>query len=208
MGQKYEFSGKKIRVNGHILNRIVALRDLGDVKAGDLGGWIETRQNLSDDGDCWVYDNAKVYGSANVSDDAEIYDNAQVYGFAKVSGHASVCGNAEVFDSAKVYNYALVGDDARVFGDARVNGEQEVNGKEEIGGSHMKNWMRITEGSVEDVSRDLFALSDELGVDEECIFKMASYLIKYHRPPMGNYTEEEKRVIRRIAETLDKNLDK
>lgn len=143
---KYEFTGKKITVAGHVLRRIRCLKDLGDVKPGDVGGWIENRNNLSDSGDCWIYDNAKVYGSAQVTDDAEIYDDAQVYGYAKVSGHASVCGRAEVFDAAKVYNYALVADDAKVYGNAQVNGEQEIGGNEEIGGQHAKNWMRLTEG--------------------------------------------------------------
>ena len=48
------------------LCRIKALKDFADVKAGDLGGFIEDYRNLSHDGNCWIYDNAKVMGSATV----------------------------------------------------------------------------------------------------------------------------------------------
>ena len=33
--------------------RIKALRDFGDVKTGQLGGWIEKESNLSHDGNCF-----------------------------------------------------------------------------------------------------------------------------------------------------------
>lgn len=62
---------------GKKLYRIEALKDFGDVKAGDLGGYIEREDNLSHDGNAWVYDNAMVG------------DNARVYGNARVGGDAS-----------------------------------------------------------------------------------------------------------------------
>lgn len=40
--------------NERTLYSIRALRDFGDVKAGDFGGWIESEDNLSQAGDCWV----------------------------------------------------------------------------------------------------------------------------------------------------------
>lgn len=60
------------------LHRIKALRDFGNIKAGDLGGWIEKEENLSHDGDAWVCGNAKVYGNAKVSGSAKVCDNARV----------------------------------------------------------------------------------------------------------------------------------
>lgn len=44
--------------------RIRALRAFADVKIGDLGGFVETKQNLSNMGNAWVYGNAEVYGDA------------------------------------------------------------------------------------------------------------------------------------------------
>lgn len=45
-----------------MLYRIQALKKFAIVKAGDKGGFIEKESNLSQDGNCWIYDNAKVYG--------------------------------------------------------------------------------------------------------------------------------------------------
>ncbi len=90
---KYEFTGetKKTGLFGDItVKRIRATIAFGVVKAGELGGWIEKEENLSQEGDAWVYGDAEVYGNARVYGDAEVYGNARVY------GDAEVCGNARV----------------------------------------------------------------------------------------------------------------
>ena len=46
--KKFEFTDETKQNEGGItLHRIRAIRDFGDVKAGDLGGWIEREGNLS-----------------------------------------------------------------------------------------------------------------------------------------------------------------
>ena len=60
--KKYEILMDKkntIEFEGRTLYRIRALRDFNDVKKGNIGGYIESESNLSQEGDCWVYDNAK-----------------------------------------------------------------------------------------------------------------------------------------------------
>ena len=47
-------------------HRIQALKDFANVKAGDLGGWIEKEENQSHDGNAWGCGNARVYGNANI----------------------------------------------------------------------------------------------------------------------------------------------
>lgn len=96
MRKKYELTDEILEVGGHVLHRIKALRDLGDVRKGDIGGWIENEDNLSHDDDCWVYGEAEVYGEAKVYGNAEVYGVARVYGEAMVYGEAKVCGNAIV----------------------------------------------------------------------------------------------------------------
>ena len=78
MEKKYKLTEETLEIDGHVLNRIIALRDFGEVKKGDIGGWIEGQENLSHDDDCWVCGEAKVYGNA------EVYGNAIVCGEAKV----------------------------------------------------------------------------------------------------------------------------
>ncbi|MDE6150967.1 MAG: hypothetical protein K2G12_03135 [Prevotella sp.] len=64
---------KTIR-SGEVLHRIEAIKDFGDVKKGQLGGWIQRESNLSQDGNCWIYDDAEVCQYA------QVYGEAQVYG--------------------------------------------------------------------------------------------------------------------------------
>lgn len=73
---------------GRKLFRIRALRDFGNVKAGELGGYVEKEGNLSHDGNAWVYNDANIYGNAEIYGDAEISGNAEIYGNAKISGNA------------------------------------------------------------------------------------------------------------------------
>ena len=61
--KKYEFTGETKAFNGTTLHRIRALKDFGDVAAGDLGGWIKGEENLSHDGRCWVSGDAQVSGN-------------------------------------------------------------------------------------------------------------------------------------------------
>lgn len=100
--KKYEFTGETKAFNGTTLHRIRALKDFGDVDAGDLGGWIEKEENLSHDGGCWVFDNAWVFGNAQVSGDAWVSDDARVSGNAQASGYARVFGNARVAGDAEI----------------------------------------------------------------------------------------------------------
>ena len=151
MKKKYEFTGETKEFDEIILYRIRRIKD------GLVGGWIEKEENLSHEGDCFVYDeavvygNGKVYGNAKVYNNAEVFGDATVFGYAEVYDYARVCGytriygNAEVYDyatvygyariycNAEVYNYARVYDYARVYGIAKVCGRYaEVFGNAEI----------------------------------------------------------------------------
>ena len=122
---------------GKKLFRIKALVEFGDVKAGELGGYVEKEENVSQDGNAWVsgdarvygnawvHGNAKVYDDAWVSDNAKVFDNAEVYGNARVSGDARVSGNARVSGDARVYGDAWVSGNARVSGNAWVYGDAD-----------------------------------------------------------------------------------
>lgn len=102
MSKKYELTDNTKIVYGIMLHKIRALKDFetitGEiVKAGDFGGWIEKESNLSQDGQCWVFDNAEVYGDAWVYDNAEVYGDARVYDDARVFGDAEISIITDVF---------------------------------------------------------------------------------------------------------------
>ena len=132
MEKKYKLTEETINVGGTALYRIEALRDFGDVKKGDKGGFIEKEDNLSQSGDCWIYGDAKVCDNAMVCDNAKVSGNALVYGNgvvhdnAVVYDNANVYGNARVYGKAKVYEYAAVCDNAMVCGNAKAYGNARV----------------------------------------------------------------------------------
>lgn len=156
---KYYISDEhELRLPGSVvLHRVRALRDFKtsdgcDVARGDFGGWVESEKNLSQEGNSWIWHDAKVYGDAVVSVSANVCGNAVVCGCAKVtgnakavagatvggdaviSGHALITDNATVKGMACVYEHAVVGgaavvtDNAHVFGEAAVNGSAELIG--------------------------------------------------------------------------------
>lgn len=94
-------------------------------KMGEKGGWIEKMENLSQDGECWVGDNAVVCGFAYVSDDAQIRDRAEVGENARVSENAEVSGNAAVCGCAYVHGDAYITGKRRI----AVDGSAEVLGR-------------------------------------------------------------------------------
>ena len=128
MSKKYKLTDETINLNGATLYRIEALKDFGEIKKGDKGGFIESENNLAHEGDAWVSDNAHVYGDACVFDNARVYNNAFVSGYAQVYGNAFVYGNAWLYDNTRVCGYAWVADNARVYGDANVCDDSSVFG--------------------------------------------------------------------------------
>lgn len=133
MKKKYKLlKDDTIIVNGTTLYRIEAVCSFNNVDKGNKGGYIENEKNLSQIGNCWVFDNsivydkAKVYGNAQVfensivCDNAKVFNNALVYGKVKLCDNAEVCGNATVYKNALIYNYGKVCGNATVSGSAKI----------------------------------------------------------------------------------------
>ncbi|WP_208434734.1 hypothetical protein [Bartonella taylorii] len=155
MQKKFALTNETRVFGNHTLYRIKALKDFADVKAGDLGGFIEKVDNLSHEGNCWVYnealvfknghvyENARVfgnaitcghiYGHARVYDNAVISDNSRVYGNAHVYGKAIIYDNAYVYDNARVYENARIANNVHVCENAHIHGIAVI--RENVGGS-------------------------------------------------------------------------
>ena len=93
--KKYELTKETKTIGRVTLYRIKALRSFGNVKAGDLGGFVEKEENLSHKGNSWVYGNAEVYGNAKVYGNAWVYGNAEVCDNAEVRGPARICSGED-----------------------------------------------------------------------------------------------------------------
>ena len=140
--KKYELAKEdtKTFTDGGTIYRIRALKDFGDVKAGDLGGYIEKEENLSQEGNCWVYDNARVFDNAKIYENAKVYGEAQVcdnviFGNAEIFENGLVRGVTEVSDNAQIYGNALVRNDVKIFENAKIYGNSKINDNAKIYGN-------------------------------------------------------------------------
>ena len=104
------------------------------VERGSRGGWIESEKNLSQDGGCWIADEACAYGNALVRDNALVLDYASVFGNAIVRENAIVYDNAAVYGDSEVCGSALVFEYARVCGKAKLLSGANVRGIAEVDG--------------------------------------------------------------------------
>lgn len=118
--KKYEFTGKEVILTSkkyinnrlvikeHILKQIIRLSD------GLIGGYIESEENLSHSGTCFVYDNAMLCGNVIVTDNASVFGNAFLQGDVLLSGKSKVyenallIGNIKIGKSTSIYGYAFI----------------------------------------------------------------------------------------------------
>jgi hypothetical protein len=116
MNRKYELlSSESISHSGLTLYRIRAVRDFDNVKIGDLGGYVESDNNLSHDGMAWIADQAQVYRQARVEGNARVSGHAQVSGRITLSDNVYVGGWTEV---SAVYGRS--GRGAQIIGDLQL----------------------------------------------------------------------------------------
>lgn len=126
----------KIEYEGKTLYRIQALRDINTrVKSGDVGGYIQNYDNLSQVNDCWVGGNAKVMGNARVVGNALVDNEAIVKDNACIANDGMVLDEARILSSARILDDAMVKDNAQVSGFSRVTNSAVVGGNAKIFGS-------------------------------------------------------------------------
>ena len=130
--KKYKLTDEFITLGDKKLYRIEALKDFSNVEKGDKGGFVESEENLSQNGNCWVYQNAMVF------ENAEVFENAMVFENAEVFGNASIYGNAKVYENAEVRGDAMVCENAKVFGDANIYGDAYIASNSDY--IVFKNW--------------------------------------------------------------------
>ena len=133
---KYRLIPEDCKINyGRKLYRIEALKDFGVIKAGELGGYIESENNLSFDGEAWVCENAEVFDDARICNNALINGNARIYGNAIVSNKATVGGNALIYGNALICDEACVYDKAYVYGNVLVYNNAIIRGNAVVSGN-------------------------------------------------------------------------
>ncbi len=124
---KYEITNIQHPANPNLF-RIRALRDISlfNVKAGELGGYVEQGENLSQEGECWVGGDARICDYATVEDIACVYGNALIFGEAWVHDSAHVFGDARVWDKARIYRQAVLNERMSVSGVCHITSASQI----------------------------------------------------------------------------------
>lgn len=92
--RKFEVTNdtKDVVIKGETVtvSRIKALRKIGDVQKGSIGGYIESEANLGRSGTSWVHDDSIVAGNARITGNTIVEDNSVVTGDIKIMGDSLV----------------------------------------------------------------------------------------------------------------------
>ena len=154
------------------LHRIRALRDIGEnVKAGDLGGFVEGEHNLETElsDSAWIFDDAIACGSAYVNQDSSLHNTARAEDDAYLRG-AVMCGNAYASGFAQIicgpdkFKPPILSGHCKVCGSVRGNvkvcgagavlpGEEILNDLKDITVLISDSGRRILRGTVKDTLR-------------------------------------------------------
>ncbi|HSN50324.1 MAG TPA: hypothetical protein VLR52_03755, partial [Bacteroidales bacterium] len=124
--------------------QLQALRDIPEhgVKAGDLGGYVNSRHNLSHKGSCWVGEDAQIVGGrVRIFDDAYIGGKALIHCYSSfiinIHEQARITENAIVSatlgKNGRNYNQSKEGEFSKnVYGNAQIYGNAIVDGTDII----------------------------------------------------------------------------
>lgn len=154
------------------LHRIRALRDIGEnVKAGDLGGFVEGEHNLETElsDSAWIFDDAIACDHAYVSCGSALYGQARAEDDAYLRG-AVMCGNAYASGFAQIicgpdkFKPPILSGHCKVCGSVRGNvkvcgagavlpGEEILNDLKDITVLISDSGRRILRGTVKDTLR-------------------------------------------------------
>lgn len=88
--------------------RIRALKDFSDVKKGQYGGYVESEDNLSQLGNCWIYDNSIVGSGSRVLDNAIVKDSSKVINGSEISDDAIIEKGSLIDESSVVCDRSRV----------------------------------------------------------------------------------------------------
>lgn len=149
MKKKYKLTNETIKLGSRTLYRIEALKDFGDIRKGDKGGFVESEDNLSHEGNSWIYNEAKVYDRAKVLNNAIVRDCAIVKDCAEilhntlVTDRAYIHGNAKIYNSSVILDYACVSGNAIITGSSVIKNNTYIYGEAKIEKSYISGYTQI-----------------------------------------------------------------
>lgn len=150
---KYEIDKTLSKINdqGVTLYRVRKISNDPNSK-GEIGGWVETENNLSQQGKCWIYDEVEVSGEAKIKEDACIFQNVKIRDKVEVKGKAVIKGDVEIYENASISgNVFILGiGNTKIHGHANISGDTciwgnsiEIYGSAVIEGGYLSDNVKI-----------------------------------------------------------------
>ena len=172
--KKYEIlRTRKMQLSGVDVFKIKALRtfktiDGTTINAGDYGGFIESEENLSHEGNCWVGDEAVVYKGATVRDNALVCEGTTVGNECIISGNAMLYGSSLVM--------SLSGEIIKIKDSSNINNSQiissvTISGKTSIKESYISGLINIEDSDL--------GYTNIITNGEHCSFNIKDSVISY-----------------------------
>ena len=112
--------------------RIRALKNFGDVKAGDLGGYVSSQDNLGRSGTCWVYDDSVVAGTGKVMGNSQVRDHSFIYSGVHVRGNSVVSNSTVMNNESKTLKIVDETIENQVIGKKCVETHKEIASENSI----------------------------------------------------------------------------
>lgn len=146
------------------LYRIIAMRDFGNVKDGQVGGYVESESNLDGDDKSWIYNEAKVFDTAVITNDSAIRDkaivcgksqikNSTIGGYALVTGNDTVVDGCVIADRATVKNGLVIETDMFNAAAISLSASGHVRNSKLHGGSYISGNSQVTKSTLRDYCR-------------------------------------------------------
>lgn len=117
--RKFEFTGETKKYKGYTLHRIICTQGFWTeqiealrhayVRFGEKGGWVANYDNLSQEGSCWVADEAIVCGNAKVTDRAVVMGKSVIEGKVTIDGRSVISGSPRIRGNSTIRDSIVMG---------------------------------------------------------------------------------------------------
>lgn len=130
MENKYKLTDNTLEITNSkgditILHQIEALKDFKYVHKGELGGYIESESNLSQEGNCWVGYGVKVLENSVITDNVFVKGHSEIYNSRlwdnAIVSNCLLVKNSSILDNAIVIDVARV-EDSTIAANADIRG--------------------------------------------------------------------------------------
>jgi hypothetical protein len=123
---KYILTNNTRVLHGVTLYQIRAIRDFGNVRAGDLGGWVSDDERLAHAGRCWIAQQAAAYENGQIRNAAWAMDSTLV------RGNALLAGTSYIADKVVLEGNCRITDEVHLYGDIKIGGSLFLKGKHDF----------------------------------------------------------------------------